>query len=62
VALNHNLFMFTASAGNSGSWELLVDLAWFIDGFIARRLTKKTFDSCGVTKFGDVTAFYYLNM
>jgi len=27
VALNHNLFMFTASAGNSGSWELLVDLA-----------------------------------
>lgn len=26
VALNHNLFMFTASAGNSGSWELLVDL------------------------------------
>ena len=27
VALNHNLFMFTASAGNSGSWELLVDTA-----------------------------------
>lgn len=27
VALNHNLFMFTASAGTSGSWELLVDLA-----------------------------------
>lgn len=27
VALNHNLFMFTASAGDSGSWELLVDLA-----------------------------------
>jgi len=23
VALNHNLMMFTASAGNSGSWELL---------------------------------------
>jgi hypothetical protein len=29
IALNHNLFMFTASAGNTGtgSWELLVDLA-----------------------------------
>lgn len=27
VAANHNLFMFTASAGNSGSYELLVDLA-----------------------------------